>query len=275
MAISKRLKVDRQLMIIDMLIKKGASLRISELSEALDTSVVTIRRDVANLERQGIVVSTRGGVHLLREGTLYELRYEKKIGEENDYKENIARGAAEMIPDGATVFLDGGTTVGALAHHLVHRVVTVITNGLNVANVVAGSKSARLILIGGTFRQTSHTFLGPKAVRALQELRFDIAFMGTEGFDPLRGVEVPDETDAEFKNAAVQLATEVVLLATASKCNKRRLYRFAEWRDVTTFILDGPIDQIVVDEISSQGVSVVQAGQVKMVEQMGTPGIEE
>lgn len=260
--VSNRLmKVDRQLMILDMLNKKGASLRISEISQVLDTSVVTVRRDVADLARQGMVAATRGGVRLLREGTMYELQYEKKLGEETDYKENIGRRAAEMVPDGATVFLDGGTTVGALAHHLLHRDVTIITNGLNVANVVAGSKSARLILIGGTFRPTSHTFLGPRAIRTLRELRFDMAFMGTEGFDPQRGVEVPDETDAEFKNAAVQLATEVVLLATASKFDKRRLYRFAEWRDINTFILDGEIDPSVVDAILSHGVSVVRASE--------------
>ncbi len=260
LATSKLLKVDRQLMILDMLTKKGGSLRISEISKGLEASVVTVRRDVTDLARQGLVATTHGGVRLLREGTMYEIQYENKLREETEYKENIGRRATEMIPDGATVFLDGGTTVGALAHHLFHREVTLITNALNVANVVAGSKSVRLIMIGGTFRQTSHTFLGPKAIRALQELRFDIAFMGTEGFDPQRGVEVPDESDAEFKNAAVQLATEVVLLATASKCNKRRLYRFAEWSDIKTFILDGEIDVTVVDEISSQGVSVVWAG---------------
>lgn len=245
-------------MILDMLAKTGASLRISELSKVLETSVVTIRRDISDLARQGIVASTRGGVRLLREGTMYELQYENKLGEETDSKGSIARRAVDMIPDGATVFLDGGTTVGSMAHYLFRREVTVITNGLNIANVVARSNSARLILIGGTFRQTSHTFLGPKAIRALQELRFDIAFMGTEGFDPQRGVEVPDEADAEFKTVAVQLATEVVLLATASKCNKRRLYRFAEWNDINSFVLGGDIDQSVVDAISSQGVAVVR-----------------
>lgn len=256
-AAAKLLKVDRQLIILDMLAKHGTSLRISELSRILETSAVTIRRDIADLASQGIVASTRGGVRLLREGTLYELQYETKLGEETDVKKSIACRAADIIPDGATVFLDGGTTVGALAHYLLHREVTVITNGLNVANVVARSKNVRLILIGGTFRQTSQTFLGPKAIRALQELRFDIAFMGTEGFDPQRGVEVPDEADAEFKTVAVQLATEVVLLATASKNNKRRLYRFAKWPEISTFILGGEIDHAVVDAISSQGVSVV------------------
>lgn len=259
MSTNKILKVDRHLKILEMLSKQKASLRTTAISSALNVSVVTIRRDVAELERQGIVASTRGGVRLLQEGTIYELQYDKKLGEDPGLKEDIALRAVTLIPDGATVFLDGGTTVGALVPHFFRRDVTVITNALNVANVLANSKTARLILIGGTFRQTSQTFLGPMAIRALKELRFDFACMGTEGFDPERGVEVPDEADAEFKSAAVGLATEVIMLATASKCNKRRLYRFAEWSDIDTFILGGSIEDVITDEIMSQGVSVIRA----------------
>lgn len=257
MVSAKLLKVDRQLMILDLLHKKGSSLRIAELSVELNVSVVTVRRDVWELARQGIVASTRGGVKLLHEGATYEPRYETKLSEDTDIKDAIARHVAECVDDGATIFLDGGTTVGSLAHYLARKQVTVVTNALNVANVLASSKSVRLILVGGTFRQTSQTFLGPKAVRALEELRFDVAFMGTEGFDPARGAEVPDESDAEFKARAIQLAREVVLLSTASKLNKPRLYRFATWEDINQCVIAGDVPDEAVHEIESHGVEVV------------------
>lgn len=259
MVAGRMLKVDRQLRILEMLSQQRASLRTAEISAALNVSVVTVRRDIEELERQGIVAATRGGVRLLQEGTICEVQYDKKLGEDSGLKEEIAQAALKLIPEGATVFLDGGTAVGALAHHVFRRNLTVITNALNVANVLASSKTVQLILVGGTFRATSQTFLGPRAIRALGELRFDLACMGTEGFDPNRGAEVPDEADAEFKSAAIRLATEVIMLATASTCHKRRLYRFAEWSDIDTLVLGGIIDDATRNDIAARGVSVVMA----------------
>lgn len=261
MTSNKLLKVDRQLSILAFLRTRTAGVRISDLSTALQVSVITVRRDVAELSRQGMVVSTRGGVKLLREGTTYEPRYETKLGEDPEMKDRLAQYTADLLEDGTTVFLDGGTTVGALGHYLFRRNLTVVTNALNVANVLAGSKTVRLIFVGGTFRHTSQTFLGPKAVRALQELRFDVACMGTEGFDPDRGAEVPDESDAEFKSAAIHLATQVWLLSTASKCGKRRLYRFAHWADVHRLILCGPLDEDATKLITNHGVEVITVPQ--------------
>lgn len=258
---SKLLKVDRHLRILERLRKEGAGLRIRDLGRELDVSPVTIRRDVMELTRQGMVSWTRGGVKLLQEGTRFEPQYETKLGEDADLKEEMAKVAVGLLPDAATVFLDGGTTVGAMAHLVSRRNLTVITNALNVANMVANSKTARLIFIGGTFRPTSQTFLGPKAISALRELRFDIACMGTEGFDPHRGGEVPDESDAEFKTTAIGLAGKVLMLSTSSKCGKPRLYRFAEWADIDTVILGGSLPSDTLELIAAQGVEIVQVAE--------------
>lgn len=151
-------------------------------------------------------------------------------------KDALSRTALPLITDGATIFLDGGTTVGSLAKYLLTRRVTVATNALNVANVLSRSRQARLILIGGSFRPESLAFLGPKATGMLRELRLDVAFMGTEGFDWNRGFELPDESDAEFKMVAVESAAQVIVMAAGSKLGKRYLYRFAPWDKVDQVI---------------------------------------
>ncbi len=255
------LKADRQMKILDLLKQESGSLRISELSRRLAVAPVTIRRNIAELARHGMVLSTRGGVRLLGSGTAYEPVYDAKLGEESTQKAAIAQAAAALIPDGATVFLDGGTTVGAVAKHLVHRHVTVITNALNVANVLTVSRTCRLILIGGTFRAASRTFLGPKATAAVREMRFDIACIGTEGFAPDRGTEVPDESDADFKAAAIGLAAHVLLLATSSKLGERRLYRFATWPKIHRLVTDAGLPPHSRNEILAQGVSLTIAGE--------------
>lgn len=252
----KMLKIDRQMKILELLKQENGSIRIRELSRRLGVAPVTIRRNVADLAHQGVVLLTRGGIRLLGQGATYEPVYEAKLGEEASEKEAIARAAVAQISDGTTIFLDGGTTVGAIARHLIHRHVTVVTNALNVANILAVSRTARLILIGGTFRAASRTFLGPKATAAVRELRFDIACVGTEGFDPDRGAEVPDEADADFKSAVVTLATEILLMATSSKCGEKRLYRFAHWSQIDRLITDRGLPSKARDDLTTQGVHV-------------------
>lgn len=229
-------KADRQVRLIETLQQRGESVRITELSHALGVTPMTIRRDVAELAQQGRVTSAHGSVRLLGNTVTSEMIYHVKLNEEADVKDALARQAVTLIDNGMTVFLDGGTTVGAVAKYLLDRRLTVVTNALNVANVLVRSRHVRLIVIGGTFRRESLTFLGPSATKLLQDLRLDLAIMGTEGFDWTRGFEVPDESDAEFKRLAVQSATQAVVLAAATKFGKHYLYRFATWDHVHRLI---------------------------------------
>ncbi len=226
------LKTDRQLRLLEILQQRRESVRITELSQILQVTPITVRRDVAELAHQGRVLSARGGVRLLGDTVTSETIYHLKLQEDIPIKDALSRAVLPLIPDGSTIFLDGGTTVGALAKYLLDRRLTVVTNALNVANVLSRSRHTRLILIGGTFRSESLTFLGPKATRMLEDLRLDIALMGTEGFDWDRGFEVPDESDAEFKTVAVQSAAHVIVMATGAKLGQRYLYRFAQWPDI-------------------------------------------
>lgn len=253
------LKADRQTRILEVLQESQESMRISSLSQLLNVAPVTIRRDVQELARQGMVLSRHGGVTVLRPHVTFEPGYQVKLTEEAQVKDALARLAVGLVEEGGTIFLDGGTTVGAMVRYLVNRHVTVVSNALNVVNVLARSRSIRLILIGGAFRPESQTFLGTRAVRQLQDLRFDVAFMGAEGFDVHQGLEVPDEADAEFKTMAAKSASQVVVMASGSKCGQRRLYRFAEWKDVQVLVTT-PVEGVdVIGALRNHGTRVMEA----------------
>lgn len=230
------LKVDRQRYLLDILKQHKGSVRISDLSRLLEVTTITIRRDVAELARQGRVLPNHGGVQLIDSNVTTEPIYHLKLNEETQIKDAMAHAALEFIEDGCTVFLDGGTTVGAVAKYLLDRHITVVTNALNVANVLSNSRHIRLLLIGGMFRLESQTFLGPNAIRVLKELRVDLALLGTEGFDWDRGFEVPDESDAEFKKVAIDSANKTVVMAAASKLGHRYLCRFTTWNFIDSLI---------------------------------------
>ncbi|MCY0899180.1 MAG: DeoR/GlpR family DNA-binding transcription regulator [Firmicutes bacterium] len=245
------LKADRQLGLLNILQGRTEAVRITELATLLHVTPMTVRRDVAELARQGRVLVTHGGVRLQAETVSAETVYDLKLTEDRLEKDAIARAALAHVTDGMTLFLDGGTTVGALAPHLTSRRLTVITNALNVVNVIARSRRVRLMVIGGTFRRESLTFLGPKAVSMLRELRYDIAFLGTEGFDWDRGFEVPDETDAEIKALAARTAGTTIVLAAGSKLGRRFLCRFANW---------GMVDYLITSERRDQDMPPVHQG---------------
>ncbi len=254
---TKMLKIERHMKIVDWLAEHAGSAHVSQLSEMLEVSPITIRRDVAELARQGMVTSTRGGVMLLRPGTTFEPVYHAKLGEETEAKDRIAKAAVALIHNGETILLDGGTTVGAMARHLLSRNLTVATNALNVVNVLSKARGIELIMIGGVFRDTSQAFLGPIAYSTLRRLHFDWVLLGTESIDLERGLEVPDGNDAEFKRLAVQAGERVIVLATSTKLGQARLYRVSDWTAVDYLITSKGFPASTQSVLQEKGVEVL------------------
>ncbi len=216
---------------------------------------MTIRRDLRELDRQGVLVNIRGGA-LAGHGTGFELPYAAKLGEFKEEKVRIARAACDRLEPGNTVLLDAGTTVGAMAAQVPKRDLTVITNALNVINVLAQRGIGGFVAIGGEFRNVSQAFLGPKAVNALHTLRIDRAFVGTEGLSIEHGLQVPDSGDAAYKEAVVRAAREVVVLADHSKFDVERLFAYAGWEDITELIVGREAPTAKVAALRARGVRV-------------------
>lgn len=241
--------------ILDALDRTGSA-RIPDLSREFGVSQITIRRDLQDLDRQGMVVLTRGGAIINRQRATYEPVFHRRLSTEAEEKDRIGRHAASMIKPGATVLLDGGTTVAAMARHLTEGSLTIVSNALNIANLLASRKNVRFIMVGGIYREASQTFLGTTALEMLGKLRVDQAFLGTETFDVARGIEVPDELDAAFKAMAGHIAESTIVLTTSSKGGQARLFRCLPWSAIDHLITDTTLPPKMVASLDQQDVQV-------------------
>lgn len=253
------MKAERQLSIMTIL-QRERTVEVARLSEAVRASKVTIRRDLLELERQGLVRTTRGGA-ILNQGATYEPGYIAKVGQEHDEKVRIAHAAAALTAPGDTLLLDAGTTTAALAQALgTLRDLTIISNSLTVANVVTRYRNGtRFIMVGGAFRDVSQAFLGPQAEDTLRQIRVDRVFLATEAMDVDRGLQVPDDRDAAVKRAMLACSREIVVVADHTKFDLQRLYTFAPWPRVRCLVTGREAPPAAVEAVRQHGVEVLLA----------------
>ena len=250
------MKADRQLAILSIL-QRERTAEVTKLSTDLKASKVTIRRDLLELERQGLVRVTRGGA-ILNQGATYEPGYIAKMGQEREEKARIAQAAAALNAPGDTLLLDAGTTTAAVAQALVGmRDITVISNSLTVANVLTRHHGIHFIMVGGTFRDVSQAFLGPMAEDALRQIRVDRVFLATEAMDVHRGLQVPDDRDAAVKRAMLDCSRDIVVVADHTKFALQRLYTFASWSAVRRLITGREAPPQAVDALRQRGIEVL------------------
>ena len=211
--------------------------RVDELAEALKVSPATIRRDLEELEHHGVLHRVHGGAVAI-EGTLEEPLFDDKTSIAANEKEAIAEAALQFVRPKDTIYLDGGSTVLALARRLqLFTQLTVVPNSLRVAHAFSGA-GPRMILAGGEFRRLSQTLVGPLSRPVLAATNFDVAFIGTVGLSFADGLTTTDPAEAFTKELAIARARRVVLLCDAAKFGKASLVRFATAAELDVLITD-------------------------------------
>lgn len=211
--------------------------RVDELSEVLKVSPATIRRDLEELERHGVLQRVHGGA-VASEGTPEEPLFDDKTSIAASEKEAIAEAALPFLGPRDTIYLDGGSTVLALARRLqCFPQLTVVTNSLRVAHAFSGT-GPRVILAGGELRRLSQTFVGPLSRHVLASTNFAVAFVGTVGLSFADGLTTTDPAEAFTKELAIAHAQRVVLLSDSAKFGKTSLARFATASDLDVLITD-------------------------------------
>lgn len=200
------------------LLGEGTS-QVDDLATRLGVSVSTVRRDLERLKADGHVERTYGGA--LATAPFHERPISESAQRAGRAKAAIAQRALEFVPQSGTVFIDAGTTCGALARLLAasaaHAELTVVTRGLETAVALADSADIDLFLVGGRVRRMSHGLVGPLADLALERLGFDAAFLGADAVDPARGIGEPTLEETTVKEAVARTARLVAVLADASK----------------------------------------------------------
>jgi DeoR family fructose operon transcriptional repressor len=234
---------------------------VTELAQAYDVTTETVRRDLAALDKAGVLRRVHGGAVPVRALHLVEAGVGERESTRAEHKDAIAAAAAELLPpNGATILLDAGTTTARIAAHLpTDRELVVVTNSVPVAARVASMPSVSLQLLGGRVRGITQAAVGEQALRVLDTLRVDMAFIGTNGISVRHGLSTPDSDEAAVKRAMVGSANYVVAVADSSKIGREDFVSFTPLSSVDTLITDSEITDAARSQFAEQGVEVVVA----------------
>lgn len=202
-----------------------------------DVSTETIRKDLIDLERLGLLRRVRGGAIAI-DALFFEPVVTART-EFMDEKQRIARAALDELPREGTVFLDNGATIACMAEIFPSdRDLTVFTSSLPIALTLVSRPRLTVHTLGGRIRGVTLAEVGDWAMRALAELKVDVAFLGTNGFSYERGLTTPDESEAMVKRLTYAAARRRVLLADHSKIGRVSLLKYGDASDVDLLITD-------------------------------------
>ena len=232
--------------------------RVNELSEALGVSAATIRRDLVEMEQNEQLVRVHGGA-VCADSQMDEPVFSDKAEIAAPQKQAIAEAALPLIKPNDSIYLDGGSTVLALARLLADmRDLTVVTNSLHVASTFA-SAGPHTIVIGGELRRLSQTFVGALTQSMLEDLHVDTAFLGTIGLSPEHGLTTTDPREAFTKNLVLSHASRHVLLADSTKLGNVSFTKFGAATDLHMLITDAGAGEPDLHAYRDLGIEVLTA----------------
>jgi DeoR family fructose operon transcriptional repressor len=251
---------ERQQAIAALVLSHGRA-SVAELAATYAVTTETVRRDLASLDRAGVLRRVHGGAVPARALHAVESDVAEREGTRADHKDSIARAATEFFPiSGASVLFDAGTTTARVAALIAPDYgLTVVTNSVPIAARVAASPATSLHLLGGRVRGLTQAAVGDQVLRVLDTLRVDIAFIGTNGITVAHGLSTPDTEEAAVKRAMVRCSNYVVVVSDSSKVGHEDFVSFARLEDVDALITDSEITDADRAEIAGAGVEVVIA----------------
>lgn len=228
---------------------------LGDLSDALQVSDSTIRRDLENLEDLGEAKRTHGGVFWTGSPSSM-LLFEGRQDSLWETKRKLAQAAAELIADNETILLDGGSTTYELARCLVGRPLQVVTNSLPVANLFASSDSVDLIFLGGYIHGRMGVSVGPLATELLSQISVRRAFISIAGADEA-GYYNSNFLLVETEQAMLRSADETVIVADSSKFGHASLARVCRLGEVHTVVSDAGLDRQWQRRLCETGVRLI------------------
>jgi len=233
----------RQVLILEEVRRRGA-VRVSELTELLGVSDMTVRRDLDVLASAGLVDKVHGGATTPGGLSTSEPGFEAKSHRQLEEKEAIARAASRLVEPGQAIGITAGTTTWRLAHYVVDVPdLTVVTNSIQVANVLDGERRSNLtVILTGGVRTPSDALVGPVAVATLRSLRVDMLFMGVHGMSADAGFTTPNLLEGETDQAHVASAGRVVVVADNTKWGVRGLSRIAHLDEAHVLVSDDGLE---------------------------------
>jgi DeoR/GlpR family transcriptional regulator of sugar metabolism len=250
---------NRRLLILEELANRRR-VSVTDLSDQLGVSAVSIRHDLSKLESRGLLRRVRGGAVSVPQ-TILEWSFNEKLHMHREQKERIGKAAASLVRNGDVIIMDSGTTVIHVARHFPRDIltsghVTVITSSLPIARELGPWAGVQLIILGGLYLPIQEVVVGPQALASLEGLNADKMFLGAGGLSLEIGATTATVLDAEVDRASASAAEQVIAVVDSSKIGRKGLATVVPVRDIDILITDEGAPAEFVSAAESLGVEV-------------------
>lgn len=238
---------------------RDGKVTVDGLAGRFGVTLQTIRRDLTELDHAGLLTRVHGGA-MPPFGTgsgTHNVAYEDRRALQTDAKDRIARTCAQAIPNDCSIFLNIGTSTEAVAEHLRrHENLLVVTNNLNIANILSKNPAIEIVVTGGTLRRSDGGLIGRQAVDTINTFKLDYAVIGCSALDLDGDVLDFDVQEVGVSQAIVARSRRTFLVADASKFERTAPARICSLRDVDGFFTDQALAVPLAEACADWGVSV-------------------
>jgi DeoR/GlpR family transcriptional regulator of sugar metabolism len=240
------------------LLRRQPGLGVPEIAAALGTSAGTVRNDLNALQDEGRLTRFHGGAVLIEQRNLDSASFLSRHRDHAQEKESIARHAAGLVQDGDSILLDASSTVYYFALALGNKKnLRVVTNGMDVARLMAQNPTNTVILIGGILNQEGSSVTGLFSEQIIQDLHIQKAFVSCSGFSIDRGLTEVSLEEAQLKRKAIESAQQVYALIDSSKLGREDLTPFARPEKICCLYTDAEITPEWQERVVKAGIALV------------------
>ncbi len=233
---------------------------VDSLARRFAVTAQTIRKDLNDLCEREVLARVHGGAVL--PSSTVNLTYRSRRQIATGAKARIARVAAELVPENASVILNIGTTTEQVAHALArHRGLMVITNNLNVATILSQAPGVELVVAGGMVRKSDGGIVGEAAIDLIRQFKVDYAVIGASAIDAEGTLLDFDYREVRVAQAIVEQARRKILVADATKFDRRAPVRIGRIDDIDFFVTDTQPPSPIRDLCAAADVELVVAGE--------------
>ena len=246
----------REVELLAALRRVGGSARTANLAEVLGVSEETVRRTAKSLAKADLVNRVHGGLYLANAEAEHSVF--TRLGHRPSEKHKIAEAAASLIPNGACIFLDVGSTTAFVAEALRgHKKLTVVTNSINIAQTLLNRNKNRVFLCGGELCHTEGGAFGPEALDYLRHYFFDFAILSVDGVDAQGGFLLRGSDEADMAAVVIERARHKIIVADHLKFGQTGPRVVCDPVKVNTFVTDRPLSSGFAHSFDGWGIDVV------------------
>lgn len=257
------MKVFERRQSIVLMATNNEAIDVEILAKKYGVSAVTIRSDLNVLNQKRLLVRTHGGA-VARNALTQELSIDEKKSEHYLIKKRIAAATAELISEDDTIILDSGTTTAEIALCLsTFNNLSVMTNGLNVAQNLLDADGVEVSLTGGTLRKKSLSFYGRQAEDSFKKYHFNKLILGGDGFDIKVGITTHFEHEATLNKMMCDVADQIIVAIDSSKFGRTSMYKIIDPFDIDVLVTDENIPDKYAQQLERNDVNIMIANKIK------------